>query len=202
MTGPQPPDRGAKPCRSCGRELSAATQTCPHCGEVQAQQECLARGDGLGPLGGGPVTTSPRTPHPRAVAPVRPPSAGPTRTGRSGAAEPPRRPEVSGFLEYAKEQIRSDPWFALLMAALALGGLHAFVTGQFFVAVIACIVFWGLLTFQYWIYIIVVILCGLSVVGGAISLLTAGPASFSDLLTLAWQIIVLAVLLNRSDLYT
>jgi hypothetical protein len=105
---------------------------------------------------------------------------------------------VASLVAYVKE----DPYFAALLGLIAISAVHSFATGHPVIGGLAILVFWGLLTFQYWVYIVVVALCGLSVVLGMLSLLLSGEGWYlAEIVSLVFQIAVLVILLNKSDRY-
>jgi len=108
-------------------------------------------------------------------------------------------------LSYAKEVVKGDPLFAVLLAVIGLGALYSLVMGSLFSAAILCLVFWGLLTFNHLVYLIVVVLTGLSLVSSVLGLLISPPgwglALLNELTGLVWSGFVLAVLLKRRELF-
>jgi hypothetical protein len=100
-----------------------------------------------------------------------------------------------------REQWKEDPWFAGLLGLIALGAVMSLLTASWFNLCANLVVLWGLLTYNYWVYIIVVVLVGLSVLQGGLVLITA-QTSLAGLFGLAVQTFIFVVLLRRYDHYT
>jgi hypothetical protein len=135
--------------------------------------------------------------------PVAPPP--PVRSRPAGeTVQPPggqARRGDAGLWEFVQDQWKADRWFAVLLGLIALSAGLSLLTGNLFGVIVSGIVLWGLLTYNYWVYIIVVIGVGISVVSGGLSLVT-GQASVGSLPLLAVNTFMLVVLLNRREQYT
>lgn len=88
----------------------------------------------------------------------------------------------------------------MLLALIALNALLSFLHGDLFGLIVSGVVLWGLLSYNYWVYIIMVIVVGISVVSGGLLLIT-GQASLGSLPGLALNAFILGVLLNRHERY-
>ncbi len=213
---------GVEVCPHCGRrrgeegQRPAGVELRPLGGEVGPA------GVELRPLGGegGTAARKPAGPSSTRASgrPVGPPSTGASarRAGRAPAGpptesrgEPGERASRRGggsaaeYFSYAKEVVKGDPLFAVLLGVIGLGALYSLVMGSLFAAGILCLVFWGLLTFNHLVYLIVVVLTGLSLVSSVLGLLISPPgwglALLNELTGLVWLGFVLAVLFKRSD---
>ena len=172
-------------CPRCGKPLPANTAVCPTCPPEQPA-------DVLRPLGGPPARPAP---------PSRPPFP------RPPADEPlPPAPGEEPFGTWAniKSIVRLDPVFGVLLGLLALDLLINIVAQHWFGIVLSAAILWGVVTFQWWGYLIAMVLAGLGLVGGLIGL-TAALAQASGLwvvvmaFPLAVNLFTLIVLYTRRE---
>jgi len=109
---------------------------------------------------------------------------------------------AQGAVAFAKELWLADRWFAIVLAIIALQGILAFLAGSLSGVLIAAVVFWGLLAYNYWVYIIVVIVYGLGILGAVFALLAGQGMGLVGLVHLARTAIIFGVLIDRHDQYT
>ncbi len=201
MTGQQPPTGPPKPCRVCGREIPQQAQTCAHCGQAQAPREAGAEG-GLRPLDGGPEGPSGRRPPPPpSRAPSSPP---PTRYRAPGersepSAGQPRRGDVT-LWQFVQDQWQTDRWFAVLLGLVALNAVLALLQGNLFGVIVSGIVLWGLLTYNFWIYALMLLSVGFSTISGGLMFLS-GSLPLAALPGLAVNAFIFGVLVSRHEHY-
>ncbi len=196
MTTNQPPTDGRTTCHSCGRSLPPEARTCSSCGAAQSPPT----DDLLRPLGGEPLPPAPQPP-----APVPPPSAraGDTPPPSPAQSTPTSHPRLAqGAVAFARELWLADRWFAIVLAIIAIQGVFALLGGSLLGVLIAVIVLWGLLAYNYWVYIIVVILYGLGLFGGALGLILGHGIGLAGLVDLAITAVVFGVLIDRHGQYS
>jgi len=182
-------------CPRCGKPLPANTPVCPTCPPERPA-------DVLRPLGGPPA---PAPSSPSAAAPL--PPARPAPPSRPPTDEPlPPAPGEEPFGTWAniKSIVRLDPVFGVLLGLLALDLLINVVAQHWFGIVLSAAILWGVVTFQWWGYLIAMVLAGLGLVGGLIGL-TAALAQASGLwvavmaFPLAVNLFTLIVLYTRRE---
>lgn len=196
MTTNQPPSRSRKPCVSCHSAIPQPARVCLNCGANQP----APNDDLLRPLGGEPLPPSPQPP-----APVPPPAA---RTADIPSVSPTTSVPTShprlaqGAVAFARELWLADRWFAIVLAIIAIQGVFALLAGSWGGVLIAAVVFWGLLAYNYWVYIIVVLVYGLGIFSVLLGLIAGhGIGGLAGLIDLAITAIVFGVLIDRHDQY-
>ena len=117
-------------------------------------------------------------------------------------AAPTSHPRLAqGAVAFTKELWLADRWFAIVLAIIAIQGVFALLAGSWVGVVISAIVFWGLLVYNYWVYIIVVFFYGLGLLGAVFGLLTGQGMGLLGLIDLAITAIIFGVLIDRHDQY-
>ena len=106
--------------------------------------------------------------------------------------------EPFGSWDNFKAILRADPWFGALLVLLALEVLLQFLTTNWFGAALGGAMFWGVLTFRWWGWLVVVLGAGLGLLGGVVTLATAGIGLFSLAIT-AVNAFVVIVMYRRRD---
>jgi len=183
----EPPTESPKPCRACGRPMAPHMHTCPHCGAQQSPPR--EPGGELRPLGGAPA---------RPAGPPPPPPP-PRPTSRPVRDEPaPAAPAGGSVWDFARAHWKDDRWYAVLLALMVLQAALALITFNLLGLIIAGLLLWGLLTYNYWVFLIMVVVVGLGVFQGGLLLVT-GQLELAMLPTLAVNIFIFAVLLARRD---
>ena len=188
-------------CRWCAGELPAGATICPRC---QRKQDADLR-----PLRGAEASSAPPSDGRAVRGPLPVPPVREQTSERASATLPPSSDrERVGYWGVLVGHIRSDPLFALLLAGVVTAAASLFISGHPFLGTLVCVVLWGLLTFQYLVYAIVVTLWGggLLLVGlDRVVLLATGVSGpivmLGDVITLGWQAFILVVLLKRRHYY-
>lgn len=139
------PDVRAPTCAACGRPMPAQADRCPACGRGRAEAE-------LRPLGGSPGTPTRRPPRlPASAADLY----------RAEPVTPAPGQEVPGSWAYIKGIMRADKVFAALLVLMGLETLLNLGRGSITGALISGAILWGVLTLQWWGYLLAM---GLSIV--------------------------------------
>ncbi len=102
--------------------------------------------------------------------------------------------------EFVQDQWKTDRWFAVLLGLIALKALFALLQGNLFGVIISGIVLWGLLTYSFWIYILMLLGVGFSTIGGGLMLLT-GSLPLAALPQFAVDAFIFVTLLRRHEQY-
>jgi predicted RNA-binding Zn-ribbon protein involved in translation (DUF1610 family) len=195
-TGELPPDR--KMCVSCRSSIPKEAQACPHCGSAQPSRDEMLR-----PLGGefaAPVRRPKVPPPPEPEGPAVT-GTGATRAAGGRSREVARPVGQEGAAGFVKEMWRADRWFVIVLGIVAAQGVIALLTRDWFGVVIAAIVVWGLLVYNYWVYIVVVIVYGFGLFGGVLGLILGQGWSLVNVLGLAVSAAVFGVLIDRYSHY-
>jgi hypothetical protein len=102
--------------------------------------------------------------------------------------------------EFVQDQWKTDRWFAVLLGLVALSALFALLQGNLFGVIVSGIVLWGLLTYNMWIYALMLLSVGFSTISGVLMLLT-GSLALAALPGLAVNAFIFAVLVSRHEHY-
>jgi len=169
---PEPPN---VKCPVCGKPVPTQASACPDCTPGQEEDE-------LRPLGGPPPRQIPK--------PSLPPPA--PRPADTEPLPPAPGQEPFGTLANIKAIVRADPIFGCLLFLMALNVLANALSGSVLGILISAAMLWGVLTFQWWGYLIAMVSVGLSLFGNVVSLvrLLARSATFGGL---AWVLLFLAI---------
>jgi predicted RNA-binding Zn-ribbon protein involved in translation (DUF1610 family) len=196
MSAAEPPGPDRKMCVSCRSSIPKEAQACPHCGSAQPSRDEMLR-----PLGGEFAAPVRRPQVPPPPEPERPAVTGATRAPGGGTREAARPVGQEGAAEFVKEMWRADRWFAIVLGIIVLQGVVALLTRDWFSVVISAIVVWGLLVYNYWVYIVVVIIYGFGLFGGVLGLILGQGWSLVNLVELAVSAVVFGVLIDRYSHY-
>lgn len=169
-------------CRWCGSELPQGARSCPRCG-----REWRALGERR--PGRGRLPERRRTP---------------LRLDGDGLnVEPlPRAPgqEPLGSWDSVRAILRHDPLFGAVIVMLAGSAVWQLVMGSWTGAILAAAMFWGLVTFRWWGYLVVMIGAGMGLVFGIIRVALTGAAlHWAVWLPTAIYAFVIVVLYTRRD---
>jgi hypothetical protein len=99
-----------------------------------------------------------------------------------------------------QDQWKTDRWFAVLLGLIALKALFALLQGNLFGVIVSGIVLWGLLTYSFWIYVLMLLGVGFSTIGGGLMLLT-GSLPLAALPQFAVDAFIFVTLLRRHEQY-
>jgi hypothetical protein len=102
--------------------------------------------------------------------------------------------------EFVQDQWKTDRWFAVLLGLIVLKALFALLQGNLLGVIISGIVLWGLLTYNFWIYILMLLGVGSSTIYGGFMLLT-GSLPLGALPLFAVDAFMFGVLLSRHEHY-
>ena len=176
-------------CQSCGKAIPAEAERCPACGRARPEGE-------LRPLGGpapAPPSRQPRLP------------STPDDLYRVEPLPPAPGQEAPGSWAYVTGIMRADKLFAAVLVLMALVALMNLAGGSILGAAIAGAILWGVLTLQWWGYLLAMALSTVNLVVMVMALLTvafrnpkaamAGSVALS--VPLAITVFVMVVLYTR-----
>jgi hypothetical protein len=213
------PDDTMVRCAWCRKLRPAKAATCPNCGRVGTTEE-------LRPLGGPGDGPAPPTPDDQAPGsddltplggprPAAPPADGSEDQARPNLQdrleqapyrverhEPAPGQEHPLTFAYVKRVAGEDPMFAVVLALMAFELLMSFVMMNILGVIIGAAIFWGVLSLQWWGYLIAIfgavlgLLTSLGGFGMAMSsAVSSGTLSLAHFLFAAFSVVVNAFVL-------